>query len=101
MMKLYTNGPGHFYYYNVKMTADYCSYPVEVVIVTSDMAATEKIKDKKGPMNFPFLELSDGTIIRQSNAAAAYIARTSGSKQFLGSTAFEEGLVEQWLAWVS
>jgi hypothetical protein len=63
-MTLYTNGPGHFFYYNAKMTADYCGYPVQVHIVTPDEAATQEIKDKKGPGNFPFLETSDGTVIR-------------------------------------
>ena len=36
LMTLYTNGPGHFYYNNAKMTADYCGYPLQVAIVTPD-----------------------------------------------------------------
>ena len=101
LLKLYTNGPGHFYYYNAKMTADYCGYPVQVVMVDPEMAKEQALKDKKGTGSFPFLELADGTIIRESNAIAAFIARTAGQPGFLGSNAAEEGQVEQFLAWTS
>ena len=63
LMKIYTSGPGHFYYYNVKMTADYCNYPVQVVIVDEEMAKTKEIKDKKGTGKYPFVETTDGTIL--------------------------------------
>ena len=47
-------------------------------MVDEQMAKTEEIKKKKGAGAFPFLELEDGTLIRESNAIAAYIARKSG-----------------------
>lgn len=77
-MILYTNTPANFFYYNAKMTADYCGYPVQVVIVDSEMATTQEMKEKKGHGGFPFLETTDGTIIRESIAIAAFIARTAG-----------------------
>lgn len=89
-MKLYTNGPW-VYYYNAKMTADYCDHQLRVVTVDPEMAKSQDIKEKMGAGSFPFLELADGTIIRESNAIAPYIARVTGHKEFLGTNPFEEG----------
>jgi glutathione S-transferase len=36
------------------------------------------------------LELDDGTIIFESNAIAAYLARSNGKEAFLGSTPFAQ-----------
>ena len=70
------------------MTADYCNYPVHVVQVDEEMQKSKEIKDKKGAGMFPFAETSDGTIIHDSSAIAAYIARASGSSDFLGGSAW-------------
>ena len=90
MLKLYTNTPANFFFYNSKMTADYCGYPVQVVVVTPEMEKEKDIKDKKGSGSFPFLECGNGDIIRESVAISAYIARQSGQQAFLGLNAFEE-----------
>ena len=69
------------------MTADYCGYPLEVVD-----------DDTKAKASYPCIVAADGTIISESNAIAAYIARIAGHSEFLGKTAFEEALVEEWLS---
>ena len=98
MLKLYTNSPAHFFYYTPKMTADYCGYPVQVVVVTPEQAETKEFKDKKGSGHFPFLETADGKTIFESVAIAQYIARAAGQQGFLGQGAFEEAQVEQWVS---
>ena len=77
MMKVYVQRPDQFFYYTVKMTADYCNFPVQTVLVDSAMAADKDFIAKKAHGSFPFLELADGTIIRESNAIAAFIARSA------------------------
>ena len=89
MLKLYTNNPSNFFYYSPKMTADYCGYPVQVVVVDPEMEKTKEMKDKKGVNKFPFLELPDGTVIGESVAISGYLARVSGQEAFLGNTAME------------
>ena len=95
-MKLYANSPGNCLHYNVVMTAKYFRFPIEVIYVNLEMESQE-IKEKRGQGKYPFLEDSDGTIIHESNAIAAYVARSAGQSDFLGSTAFEEAQVEEWL----
>ena len=89
--------PAHFFGYSTRMTADYCGYPYELVIVDEEMANDAAFKAKKGHHNFPIAELPDGTIISQSAAIAAYIAREAGNQQFLGETAMQAAEVEQWI----
>lgn len=101
MLKLYTNSPAHFFYYTPKMTADYCGYPVQVVVVSPEQAESKEIKDKKGSGHFPFLETADGKVIFESVAIAQYIARAAGQQGFLGQGAFEEAQVEQWVAFTA
>ena len=101
MLKLYTNSPAHFFFYTPKMTADYCGYPVQVVVVTPEQADTKEFKDKKAHGKFPFLETADGKFIYESTAIAQYIARAAGQNGFIGETAFEQAQVEQWTAYTN
>merc|ERR1712032_1365634 len=96
MYKLYTNSPAHFFFYTPKMTADYCGFPVQVVVTTA-----EDVKAKKGGAKFPFLETPDGKTVAESTAIAGYIARTAGQQAFLGQGAFEEAQVEQWISYTN
>lgn len=98
MMKLYTYSPAHFFYYNAKMTADYCGFPVQVVIADEEMKENKEFKAKKGHLSFPFLETPDGKIIGESIAISGFIARAAGQQAFLGEGAFEQAQVEQWNA---
>jgi len=79
MFKVYVNGPAHFFFYTVKMTADYSNFPIQVVIVDEAMAADKDFIAKKAHGKFPFMETPDGTIIRESTAIAGFIARTAGN----------------------
>lgn len=87
-LKVYTSYTGNTSFYNVKMTADFCNYPVTVVSVDAEMAKTKEIKDKLGAGRLPIAETSDGTIIQSSDAIAAYISRVSGTGEFLGGSAW-------------
>ena len=90
MLKLYTNGPANFFFYNPKMTADYCGCPVKVEIVDAEREKSKEIKDKKGSGSYPFLETADGKIIRESVAISQYIARLAGADAYIGSNDFEQ-----------
>lgn len=79
MYKVYVNGPAHFFFYNVKMTADYSNFPIQVVIVDEAMAADKDFQAKKSTGQFPFLETPTGEFVRESTAIAAFIARTAGN----------------------
>merc|ERR1719223_1303089 len=94
---VYTNRLDHFFYYNVKMTADYVGVPLQTVVVDEAMAGSAEFKAKKAHGQFPILELADGTLIRESTAIASFIARQAGRSDFVGATAFEEASVSQFL----
>jgi glutathione S-transferase len=100
-MKVYVQRPDHFFYYIVKMTADYCNFPIETVIVDAAMAEDAAFKTKKAHGNFPFAELADGSTIHESSAIAAYIARTAGRTDFIGGSAFEEAQISQLIDYTS
>ncbi len=42
MHKVYVNRPDHFFFYVVKMTADYCNFPIETVFVTKETEETKE-----------------------------------------------------------
>ena len=89
-MKVYVQRPDQFFYYTVKMTADYCGCPVKVEIVDAEREKSKEIKDKKGSGSYPFLETADGKIIRESVAISQYIARLAGADAYIGSNDFEQ-----------
>ena len=95
MMKLYMQRPDHFFGYTARMTADYCGFPYELVIVDDELANDAAFKAKKAHHNFPMAETADGKIISQSAAIASYIAREAGNEKFLGETAFQQAEIEQ------
>jgi len=101
MLKLYTNSPANFFYYGPKMTADYCSYPVQVVVVDPEMEKDKEFKNKKGSMKFPFLETADGKVMCESAAISGYIARCAGQPAFLGVGAMEEAQVEEMVCYAN
>jgi len=98
MHKVYVNRPDHFFFYTVKMTADYCNFPIETVIVDQETAESKDFKQIKGHMKFPFMETPDGHRMSESAAIAAYIARQAGNLAFVGESAFEEAQVNQWVS---
>jgi glutathione S-transferase/translation elongation factor EF-1beta len=101
MHRVYVNRPDHFFFYNVKMTADFCNFPFETVLVDEETANSKDFKAKKGFRKFPFMETPDGQLVGESTAIAAYIARVAGNQQFLGETPFEAGQVDQWVAFAT
>jgi len=42
MHKVYVNRPDHFFFYVVKMTADYCNFPIETVFVSKETEETKE-----------------------------------------------------------
>lgn len=72
MSKLYVWTQSHVYGYMDKIVADYCSYPVETVIIPKDdpLNKDKEFKAKKSHGAFPFLEEADGSIIFESGAIA-------------------------------
>jgi glutathione S-transferase len=95
MMKVYVQRPDQFFYYTVKMTADYCSVPIETVFVDSALAENADFKAKKGSGKFPFAELADGTILRESSAIAYYIARSVNKNDYVGTDVFTQARISQ------
>ena len=101
MHKVYVNRADHFFFYNVKMTADYCNFPFETIIVDQETQDSKEFKAKKNFRKFPFMETPQGVLIHESSAIAAYIARAAGNQNFLGATPFEEAEVNQWASFAS
>jgi glutathione S-transferase len=95
-MKLYTNRLDHLYTMSAKIAANAASVPVEIVLVTPEMAADAGFKAKKEHGSFPFLELEDGSTLGESNAIGQFLARHAGNSDLYGKTAFEEAQIEQW-----
>ena len=77
MHTVYVNKPDHFFFYNVKMTADYCNFPMETVFVNKETEESKEFKAKKAWRKFPFMETPQGVLIAESSAISAYIARVS------------------------
>jgi elongation factor 1-beta len=101
MHKVFVNRPDHFFFYSVKMTADYCNFPMETVFVDKEMEESKEFKAKKSFRKFPMMETPQGVLISESTAIAAYIARVSNRQDFLGNSAFEEGQVESAVCFAS
>ena len=96
MTKLYTNRLDHFFFYTPRITAAFVGANVEVVVVSQEQQESAEFKAKKAHGKFPFLELEDGTIIFESNAIAAYLARSTGNQAFLGTSEFAQAQVDMW-----
>lgn len=77
------------------MTADYCGVQIETIVVDETMANDKDFKAKKGQGSFPMAELPDGTILFESTAIAAHIARQAGRTDFIGGTAFEAAQISE------
>ena len=101
MHKVYVNRPDHFFFYNVKMTADYCNFQFETVFVDKETEESKDFKAKKGWRKFPFMETPQGVLIAESTAIATYIARVSNRQDFLGNSAFEEAQAEAAVSFAS
>ena len=100
MHKLYVNQINHEFFSLTKIAADLSGVPVQVVIVSEEMAAEAAFKTKKAHGSFPFLETPEGTIIFESAAIAAYFGRI-GNSDIIGTSAFEQAQINQWLSIVS
>ena len=98
MHKVYVNRPDHYFYYNVKMTADYCNFPIETIVLDEEAQKAKDWKDKKGHRLFPIMETPQGALISESSAISAYIARAAGNKSFIGQNAFDEAQIDQWVS---
>jgi hypothetical protein len=96
MTKLYTNRLDHFFFYTPRITAAFVGANVETVVVSQEQQDSADFKAKKAHGKFPFLELEDGTIIFESNAIAAYLARSTGNQAFLGTSEFAQAQVDMW-----
>lgn len=88
-MKLFSSTPGHFLAFCPQITAEACGVTLETIVVPEDLAKSDEFISKKMHWNFPVLETADGHIISQSCANAAFIARSAGRLDFIGTTAFE------------
>jgi len=95
-MKLYQNYTPHFFGYTPRIAADFCGYPLELVLVSDVEQKDPEFAKKKAHHNFPLAELPDGSIVSQSVAIAQFVARESGKTAFIGSTPFLQAEVEQW-----
>lgn len=93
MMKVYVQRPDQFFYYTVKMTADFCNSPIQTVLVDETMAQDKAFQAKKAHGSFPILELANGTMLYESSAIAAHIARSAGNTDFLGGSDFGQAQV--------
>jgi len=75
---------------NVKMTK------------VADVEALKKDKDleKKHPsLTLPYLKTQSGDIISTPSGIMGYIGRSSADAKLFGKSVFEEGQVNQWIAW--
>jgi len=94
MTKLYTNRLDHWFFFTPRITAAIVGSKIEVLVVSEEQQAGTEFKAKKAHGKFPMLELEDGTIIFESNAIAAYLARAADKQDFLGTTPFAQAQVD-------
>lgn len=61
---------------------------------------TDKAIEAKHPsLTLPFLKTSDGDVISTETGVMGYIARSNPGANLFGKSVFEEGRVNQWIAW--
>ena len=101
MNKVYVQRPDHIFFYTVKMSADFCNFPFETVLVSEEQQADKAFKTKKGHRNFPMCETPAGELIGESTAIASFFARQAGNTAFLGSNAFEAAQVNQYVSFAN
>ena len=94
MHKVYVNKVDFCFFYNVKITADICNFPIETIVVDAETQKTKEWKEKMGHRFWPIMETPQGDIISESSAIAAYIARAAGNKSFIGQSDFEEAQID-------
>jgi len=82
------------------MVAEFAGHKSVKYSKTDDAALNkDKELEKKHPsLTLPYLKTSSGDIISTPSAIMGYLGRSSDAKLF-GKTVFEEGLVNQWIAW--
>jgi elongation factor 1-gamma len=99
-MKLYSNGLGNPFALTALVTADLVDVKVEVAYkTTAEWQADADMKAKNLTMRFPLLELDGGELVWESSAIAAHLARCVPDSGLFGQSAFETGLVEQWICY--
>ena len=72
------------------------------MIKVADVEALKKDKDleKKHPsLTLPYLKTQSGDIISTPSGIMGYIGRSSADAKLFGKSVFEEGQVNQWIAW--
>jgi hypothetical protein len=85
-----------------EMVAAFAGHKSVKMCKVEDEASLKKDKDleKKHPsLTLPYLKTSSGDIISTPSAIMGYIGRSSTDAKLFGSTVFEEGQVNQWIAW--
>ena len=99
-MKLYSNGLGNPFALTALVTADLVDVKVDVVYkTTKEWQEDADMKAKNLTMRFPLLELDGGELVWESSAIAAHLARCVPDSGLFGQSAYETGLVEQWIAY--
>jgi len=94
--KLYQTDATHGLGNTCQVVADFSNTEIEVIIPTEDQKADKDFKAKKAHGKFPMLETPEGDVVFESNAICMFLARRS-SDSLIGSSAFEQAQVEQWL----
>lgn len=98
-MKLYSNSLGNPFALTALVTADFVDVKVDVVYKTNEeWQADPDMKAKNLTMKFPLLELDDGELVWESAAISAHLARCVPDSGLFGQSAWETGLVEQWIS---
>jgi glutathione S-transferase len=73
---------------------------IEVVTVSPEAAKKDKALASKNPaLQFPYLESASGDVLSEQSAIAKHLARMNPECGLVGHSAFEEGQVNQWVAW--
>jgi glutathione S-transferase len=97
-MKLYAWTNMHFFLFPVQIAAGVAGVNCEIVVPTEEMKEDADFKAKKAHGKYPMLETADGKILFESVAIASYFARI-GKGNLLGTSAFQEAQINQWLCY--
>lgn len=85
--------------YVARIVSNFANNNLTVVVDNEEDAKKNKDLAKKHPaLTFPYLETMSGDIISESSAIAAHLARMNPGAGLFGSGAFQEGQVNQWVA---
>ena len=76
------------------IVATLCGVKLDEQVVDKGSDVEKQLAKKHGAVTFPLLEIDDSTVLTDSHAMAAYLARSNNKEELLGVSDFDQAAVD-------